>query len=66
MGNLSDRTWSAVLSRNVVSVGKTTMAATVEEVCFEVNSLFYFREKIIEQYFAILLGHSSVNHCSKP
>ena len=31
------------------------MAATVEEVWFEVTSLFYFREKIIEQYFAILL-----------
>ena len=34
------------------------MAATVEEVWFEVTSLFYFREKIIEQYFAILLGHT--------
>ena len=28
------------------------MAATVEEVCSEVNGSFYFREKIIEQYFA--------------
>ena len=34
------------------------MAATVEEVWFEVTSLFYFREKIIEQYFAILLRHT--------
>ena len=26
----------------------TRMAATVEELCFELNSSFYFREKIIE------------------
>ena len=31
------------------------MAATVEEVCFGDNSLFYFRENIIENSFAILL-----------
>lgn len=37
------------------SVDETTMAATVNELCFEVNSSFYFCEKIIEQYFAILL-----------
>ena len=36
------------------------MAATVEEVYFEVNSLFYFREKIIEQYFTILLRHMAL------
>ena len=33
------------------------MASTVEEVCFEVNGLLYFREKIFEQCFAILLRH---------
>ena len=33
------------------------MAATVEEVCSEVNGLLYFHEKIIERYFAILLRH---------
>ena len=42
---------------HVVSVDEMTMAATVEEVCSEVNGSFYFREKIIEQYFAILLRH---------
>ena len=35
------------------------MAATVE-VYFEVNSSFYFREKIIEQYFTILLRHMAL------
>ena len=55
MGNLLGRTWSAVT--DVVSVDEMTMAATVEEVCSEVNGSFYFREKIIEQYFAILLRH---------
>ena len=58
-GNLLGRTRSAVI--HVVSV-----AATVEEVCFEVSSSFYFREKIIEQYFAILPLHSFVNQFSKP
>ena len=41
------------------------MAVTVEEVYFEVNGSFYFREKIIEQYLAILLRHSSVNQYNK-
>ena len=36
------------------------MAATVEEVYFEVSSSFYFREKIIEQYFTILLRHMAL------
>ena len=36
------------------------MAATVEEVYFEVNSSFNFREKIIEQYFTILLRHMAL------
>ena len=59
MGNLLGHTRSAVI--HVVSV-----AATVEEVCFEVGSSFYFREKIIEQYFVILplyiaLSISTVN-----
>ena len=36
------------------------MAAIVEEVYFEVNSSFYFREKIIEQYFTILLRHMAL------
>ena len=31
------------------------MAVTVEEVYFEVNDSVYFREKITEQYLAILL-----------
>ena len=44
----------------VVSVDETIMAATVEEVYFEVNSSFYFREKIIEQYFTILLRHMAL------
>ena len=56
-GKLLSRTWSAVT--RVVSADETIMAATVEEVYFEVNSLFYFREKIIET-------HGSVNQCSKP
>ena len=59
MGNLLGRTRSAVI--HVVSV-----AATVEEVCFEVGSSFYFRENIIEKYFAILPLHSFVNQFSKP
>ena len=41
------------------------MAATVEEVGYEVNSLFYFREKIIEQFFSILVRNSFVNQYSK-
>ena len=41
------------------------MAVTVEEVYFEVNGSFYFREKIIEQYLAILLRHNSVNQYNK-
>ena len=63
MGNLLGCTWSAVT--HVVSVDETTMAVTVEEVYFEVNGSFYFREKIIEQYLAILLRHSSVNQYNK-
>ena len=43
----------------------TTITAIVEEVCFEVNKSFYFREKIIWPYFAIPLRHSSVNQYSK-
>ena len=42
------------------------MAVTVEEVYFEVNDSFYFREKIIEQYLEILLRHSFVNQYNKP
>ena len=53
MGNLLGGMWSAVT--HVFSMDETTMATTDEEVCFEVNSLFHFREKIIKQYFAILL-----------
>ena len=45
-GNLLRRTWSAVT--HVVAVDETTMSETVEEVCFEVSSSFYSREKIIE------------------
>ena len=56
MGNLLGSTWWA--AAHVVSV--ETMAATVEEVWFEVASLFYFRETIIEQYFAILLRHTAL------
>ena len=43
---------------HVVSVDETTIAATVEEVCFEFNSSSNFREKIIEYYFAILLHNN--------
>ena len=63
MGNLLGRTWPAVT--HVVSADETTMAATVEEVGYEVNSLFYFREKIIEQFFSILVRNSFVNQYSK-
>ena len=63
MGNLLGCTWSAVT--HVVSVDETTMAVTVEEVYFEVNGSVYFREKITEQYLAILLRHSSVNQYNK-
>ena len=58
MRNLLGRMWSAVT--HVFSMDETTMATTDEEVCFEVNSLFHFREKIIEQYFAILLRHTAL------
>ena len=44
MGNLLGSTWWAVAHAFYVE----TMAATVEEIWFEVTSLFYFREKIIE------------------
>ena len=54
MGNFWGRTWSAVT--HVVSVDDKA-AATVEDVCFEVNGPFYFREKIIDQYFAVHLWH---------
>ena len=54
MGNLLGRTRSAVI--HVVSV-----AATVEEVCFEVGSSFYYREKIIEQYLAVLCNTSTTH-----
>ena len=43
MGKLLGLTWSAVT--HVVSVDAETMAATVEEV----NSSFYFRDKVTEQ-----------------
>ena len=56
MGNLLGSTWWAVAHAVYVE----TMAATVEEIWFEVTSLFYFREKIIEQYFAILLRHTAL------
>ena len=56
MGNLLGSTWWTAV--HVVYV--ETMTATVEEVWFEVTSLFYFREKIIEQYFAILLRHTAL------
>ena len=42
MGKLFGLTWSAVT--HVVSVDAETMAATVEEV----NSSFYFRDKVTE------------------
>ena len=54
MRNLWGRTWSAVT--HVVSVDDKA-AATVEDVCFEVNGSSYLREKIIDQYFAIHLRH---------
>ena len=38
------------------SVDAETMAATVEEV----NSSFYFRDKVTEQNFAILLRHLAI------
>ena len=41
---------------HVVSVDAETMAATVEEV----NSSFYFRDKVTEQNFAILLRHLAI------
>ena len=44
----------------------TITTATVEEACFEVNTSFYFREKIILQYLALPPRHSSVNQYSKP
>ena len=55
MGYLLGRAWSAVT--HVISVDETTMAVPVEEVCFVVIGSFHFVEKIIEQYFAILLRH---------
>ena len=39
-----------------VFVDAETMAATVEEV----NSSFYFRDKVTEQNFAILLRHLAI------
>ena len=54
MGKLLGLTWSAVT--HVVSVDAETMAATVEEV----NSSFYFRDKVTEQNFAILLRHLAI------
>ena len=51
MGKLLGLTWS-----HVVSVYAETMAATVEEV----NSSFYFRDKVTEQNFAILLRHLAI------
>ena len=54
MGKLLGLTWSAVT--HVVSVDAETMAATVEEV----NSSFYFRDKVTEQNFAILLWHLAI------
>ena len=42
MGNFWGRTWSAVT--HVVSADDKA-AATVEDVCFEVNGPFYFHEK---------------------
>ena len=56
MGKLLGLTWSAVT--HVVSVDAETMAATVEEV----NSLFYFRDKVTEQNFAILLRHLAIDY----
>ena len=54
MGKLLGLTWSAVT--HVVSVDAETMAATVEEV----NSSFYFHDKVTEQNFAILLRHLAI------
>ena len=54
MEKLLGLTWSAVT--HVVSVDAETMAATVEEV----NSSFYFRDKVTEQNFAILLRHLAI------
>ena len=54
MGKLLGLTWSAVT--HVVSVDAETMAATVEEV----NRSFYFRDKVTEQNFAILLRHLAI------
>ena len=41
------------INDNVAAI--VTMAATVEEVCFEVSSSFYFREKIIAKPYETLL-----------
>ena len=54
MEKLLGLTWSAVT--HVVSVDAETMAATVEEV----NSSFYFRDKVTEQNFATLLRHLAI------
>ena len=60
-GNLLGRKWLAVT--HVVSVDETTMAATIEEVCFEVNSSW-------KDHWAALcntsMTHSSVNQHNKP
>ena len=40
------------INDNVAAI--VTMAATVEEVCFEVSSSFYFREKIIAKSYETL------------
>ena len=40
------------INDNVAAI--VTMAATVEEVCFEVSSSFYFREKIIAKPYETL------------
>ena len=54
MGKLLGLTWSAVT--HVVSVDAETMAATVEEV----NSSFYFRDKVTEQNLSTLLRHLAI------
>ena len=40
------------INDNVAAI--VTRAATVEEVCFEVNSSFYFREKIIAKSYVTI------------
>ena len=40
------------INDNVAAI--VTRAATVEEVCVEVNSSFYFREKIIAKSYVTL------------